>query len=330
MKFINAPDDVASETLEGYLAVHADEFRRIPGRLAFVKTALADKVAIVSGGGAGHEPVWLEYAGPGFADAIVQGDVFAAPPPPAIVETARAADQGRGVLFVYGNYAGDSMNFDLAAEELQAEGRQVRTVRITDDVASAEREERHLRRGVAGGFFTSKIAGAASEQGLDLDEVAAAAEKANEATSSIAVASAPGTIPGKSEPTFELPPGMLEIGMGMHGEPGVRRGPMEPADQLVSQMWDLLRDDLSVESGARVAVLVNGLGATTRAELYIASRKLVELLARDSVTTVDFQIGNYATCQEMHGFSLSALRLDESLEELYDQPAQASFYRGVR
>lgn len=328
-KFINAAEDVARETLDGYLAVHGDRFAPIPGHLALVKRQLGDKVAIVSGGGSGHEPVWLEYAGPGFADAIVQGDVFAAPPPPAIVAAAKAADRRHGVLFVYGNYSGDALNFDLAAEELTGAGHRVATVRVTDDIASAPRADAHLRRGIAGGFFVSRIAGAASERGLGLDRVAELTAAANAATGSIAVASAGGTIPGRAEPTFELPDGVLEIGIGMHGEPGVRRGPMLPADELVDQMWELLAADLALVPSSPVAVLVNGLGATTRAELYIVARRLRQRLAAHPAEVVDVLLGEYATCQEMHGFSISAMVLDDALRDLYRHPAAASFHRGA-
>lgn len=325
-KFINAADAVARETLEGYLAVHGQELDQVGDLLAIARREPLDKVAIVSGGGSGHEPMWLEYAGAGFADAVVEGDVFAAPPPPAIVAAARAVDRGHGILFVYGNYTGDSLNFDLAAEELEEAGHQVRTVRVTDDLASASREERHLRRGIAGGFFTSKIAGAASERGLNLDEVHRLAAAANEATSSIGVASAGGTIPGKDEATFELPLGLLEIGMGMHGEPGVRRGPMLPADDLVDQMWDLLVTDLELLPDQPIAVLVNSLGATTRAELYIVARRLRSLIDAARLPVLDFQVGSFATCQEMHGFSISAMRCTPELAELYAAPGQLSFY----
>jgi dihydroxyacetone kinase-like protein len=325
-KFINAPDDVAAETVEGFLAVHRAEFTALPGALGVVRRRPRDGVAVVSGGGSGHEPVWLEYAGPGFADAVVQGDVFAAPPPPAIVAAARAVDRGHGVLFVYGNYTGDALNFDLAAEELEAAGHRVRTVRVNDDVAAAPPERAEDRRGIAGGFFISKVAGAAADAGLDLDAVHAAAALANERTRSIGVASGAGTVPGSDEPTFTLPDGTMEIGLGMHGEPGVRQGPMLSADAAVEQMLDLLAADLGLRAGDRVCVLVNGLGATTRAELWIASRRLVQLLDARQVAIHDFLVGDYATSQEMHGFSVSLLALDPALQEWYDRPGRTSFH----
>lgn len=327
-KFINTAESVAQETLEGYLVVHHDQFERLPVGLGLVKRHLTDKVGIVSGGGSGHEPVWLEYAGPGFADAIVQGDVFAAPAPPAIIAAGEAVDRGHGILFVYGNYSGDALNFDIAAEELEQRGHNVATVRITDDIASAPKSDAHLRRGIAGGFFTSKIAGAASAHGLKLSDVAEVAAAANATTGTIAVAAAGGTIPGKDEPTFELPVGMLEIGMGMHGEPGVRRGAMLPANELVDQMWDLLSADVQLDGNSTVALLVNGLGATTRAELFIIARRTCQRVAETGCQTVDFLVGNYATCQEMHGFSISVIKLDERLFDLYRMPGSTSFHGG--
>ena len=325
-KFINTAETVAAETLEGYLAVHRNEFIALPGVLGFAKRHPQDKVAIVSGGGSGHEPVWLEYAGPGFADAIVQGDVFAAPPPPAIVTVAKAVDRGHGVLFLYGNYTGDALNFDLAAEQLEADGHRVRTVRVNDDVAAAPPERAKDRRGIAGGFFTSKIAGAAADAGLDLDAVHAAAATANARTRSIGVASGAGTIPGKNEPTFTLPDGAMEIGLGMHGEPGVRRGGMLAADAAVDQMLELVRQDLSVQPRDSVCVLVNGLGATTRAELFIAARRVIQLLDNDDVEIHKFLVGNFATSQEMHGFSISLLKLNEAMQSWFDWPGHTSFY----
>lgn len=325
-KFINAPTDVARETVEGFAAAYADEVERLPDSLTVVRRELTDKVAIVVGGGSGHEPVWLEYVGPGFADAACQGDVFAAPPPPSIVDAARAVHSGRGVLFMYGTYAGDCLNFDLAAEDLEAEGVAVRTVRIADDVAAAPPERRTERRGIAGGLFAIKVAGAAAAAGLGLDAVHAVAARAAEATRSIGVASAGGTIPGTEEPTFELPDGKMEVGMGMHGEPGVRRVDMLTADATVESMTSLLLEDRPLAAGDRVAALVNGLGATTRAELLIVSRRLRQLLDEAGVVVHDFLVGDVATSQEMHGFSISLVRLDDELARHYDAPGRTSFF----
>ncbi|TMR16505.1 dihydroxyacetone kinase subunit DhaK [Nonomuraea turkmeniaca] len=328
-KFINEPSKVAQETLEGFLAIYGDQFAQVPGTLAVAKRVLDDKVAIVSGGGSGHEPVWLEYIGPGFADAVCQGDIFAAPAPQSIVRAAKAVERGRGILFVYGNYSGDRLNFDLAAEELQAEGHEVLTVRVADDVAAAPPDRANDRRGIAGGFFVSKIAGAASEAGLDLKSVQELATLAADRTRSMGVASAGGTIPGTDEPTFVLPDGKMEIGMGMHGEAGVRRADMATADETVDHMIRLIVGDRSLSPDEKACVLVNGLGATTRAELLIIARRTAWVLDQAGIRIHDLQVGDFATSQEMHGFSISVFGLTPELQKLYDAPGRTSFFSGA-
>lgn len=325
-KFINKPDAVAVETLEGFLAVHGRDVERIPGTLAVKRRERTDKVAIVSGGGSGHEPVWLEYLGPGFADAVCQGDVFAAPDPHSIVATATAVDSGHGVLFLYGNYSGDRLNFDLAAGLLGEDGHRVATVRIADDVAAAGPDRARDRRGIAGGIFAAKIAGAAAEAGLPLEAVRALTQEAADRTRSMGVASGAGTVPGTGEPTFDLPDGKLEIGMGMHGEIGVRRADMMTADDTVDAMLELILADRPVGNGDQVCLLVNGLGSTTRAELFIVARRAVAQLAARGLAIHDTQLGEFATSQEMHGFSLSVFALSAELLPYYNAPARTSFF----
>lgn len=327
-KFINKPDAVARETLEGFLAVHGRDVEQIPGTLAVKRRQQADKVAIVSGGGSGHEPVWLEYLGPGFADAVCQGDVFAAPDPHSIVTTAKTVDSGHGVLFLYGNYSGDRLNFDLAADLLREDGHQVSTVRIADDVAAAGPDRSADRRGIAGGFYAAKIAGAAAQVGLPLEQVRTVVQEAADRTRSMGVASGAGTVPGTGEPTFVLPAGQMEIGMGMHGEVGVRRVDVMTADDTVDAMLDLILADRPVERSDRVCLLVNGLGATTRAELYIAARRAVGQLSTRGLPIHDTLLGEFATSQEMHGFSLSVFALSPELRPYYDAPARAPFLTG--
>ncbi|MDT0341948.1 dihydroxyacetone kinase subunit DhaK [Streptomyces litchfieldiae] len=329
-KFINKPQDVARETVEGFLAVHGDRFEAIPGTLAVRRRRLRDKVAVVSGGGSGHEPVWLEYIGTGFADAVCQGDVFAAPDPHSIAQAAKAVERGRGILFVYGNYSGDRLNFDLAAELLAEEGHRVRTVRVADDVAAAPPGRARDRRGIAGGYFVAKAAGAAAEAGLPLDVVHDVAARVADATRSMGVASGAGTVPGTGEPTFDLPEGHLEIGMGMHGEAGVRRAAMMTADDTVDEMLERILADRPVPDGDSVSVLVNGLGATTRAELLIIARRARHRLTRLGLTIHTLHLGNYATSQEMHGFSLTVSATPRELREYYDAPAWASFLTGTK
>lgn len=326
-KFINASKDVATETIEGFAAAYGRGLKRIAGTLSIYKEDIPDRVVVVTGGGSGHEPGWLEYIGVGFADAMVQGDIFAAPSPNRIVEASKIVHRGQGILFVYANYAGDKLNFDMAADDLSDDGISVRSVRSCDDIAGAPLERRTDRRGIGGGFYASKIAGAAVECRYDLDAAADVAERASRNTRSIAVASAGGTVPGSDEPTFILPDGKIEIGLGMHGEQGVRRADMMSADQTVTHMIDLILADAKELAPKEVCVLVNGLGATTRGELFIAFRKADELLRKAGIKIYDTIIGEVTTSQEMHGFSISIFVLDDELKRLYDAPCRSSFYR---
>ncbi|BDY31058.1 dihydroxyacetone kinase subunit DhaK [Mycolicibacterium mageritense] len=328
-KFINKPGDVAMETLEGYLAVTSGRTSRVPGTLGLIRRELTDRVVVLVGGGSGHEPVWLEYVGEGLADAVCQGDVFAAPDPMSIATVAAAAHRGHGVLFLYGNYAGDRLNFDLAAEELAADGIVTRTVRVADDVAAAPFDRRDDRRGIAGGYFATRIAAAAAARGDHLDAVADITQRAVDRTRSIGVAGAGGTIPGSDEPTLVVPDGRLEIGMGMHGEKGVWAGDFLSADATTDKMLELLLTDRPLDGNHPVAVLVNGLGATTRAELLIVSRRLLNCLAEQAIEVVDTHIGEYATSQEMHGFSISLFELDDELTQLYHGSVEATFAGGL-
>lgn len=316
LKFLNNPKDVARETLEGYAAAHP-ELEIIPGTLGLVRRDIGDRVVVVVGGGSGHEPVWLEYVGGSLADAVCQGAVFAAPSPTSIVQVAQAASRGRGVLFLYGNYSGDRMNFDFATEELEDAGIDVRTVRVADDIAAAPLERRDERRGIAGGYFATRVAAAAAARGDELDAVYALTARAAEMTRSIGVASGPGTIPGSDEPTFTLPEGRMEVGMGMHGEQGVWSSEMLAADQTVDKMVDLLLADRPLDPLRPVAVMINGLGATTRAELWIVARRTLARLAAEGIVVQEILVGEYATSQEMHGFSISLFELDSQLAPLY-------------
>ena len=231
------PKDVVQETFDGFLGTYGRHFHQLEGVTAIAKNRLdPDKVGLVIGGGSGHEPIFLEFIGPGFADAVAQGQIFAAPSPDIILAATKAVDRGRGVLYVYGNYAGDNLNFDMAAELADLEGVRTATVRVMDDVASAPPERLTDRRGIAGDFYVIKVAGAVCNAGCDLDEVKRVAEKARDNVRTMGVAFSPGTIPGTARGAFELPEDEIEIGMGLHGEPGVRRGKMQPANELVDQM----------------------------------------------------------------------------------------------
>ena len=329
-KIINNPKDVVRETIQGFLLMHKGKFKQVEDYTAIVRTELdPGKVGLVVGGGSGHEPIFLEYIGKGYPDAVAMGNIFAAPSPDIVLAATKAADRGCGVLYVYGNYAGDNLNFDMAAELAEMEGIRTATVRVMDDVADAPPERMTDRRGIAGDFYVIKIAGAACDAGLDLDEVQRITEKARNNTRTIGVALSPGTIPGEDTAAFELPADEIEIGMGLHGEPGVRRGKMQPADTLVNQMLELVLADLPFTTGDEVCVLINGLGSTTRMEQFIAMRRVLKLLSEAGIKVYDTQAGSYATCQEMAGLSVTLLRLDEELRKYYDWPVWSPVFTNL-
>jgi len=327
-KVINDPKNVVQETIEGYLLMHPGEFHLIENYTAIVKNQLEpNRVGLVFGGGSGHEPIFLEYIGKGYPDAIAMGNIFAAPSPDIVLAATKAADRGKGVLYVYGNYAGDNLNFDMGAELAELEGIRTETVRVWDDVASAPPERMFDRRGIAGDFFVIKIAGAACEDGLDLDEVKRVTTKARDNTRTMGVAMSPGTIPGENTPAFTLPDDEIEIGMGLHGEPGVRRGKMKPADELVDEMLSLIIADLPFQAGDEVCVLIDGFGSTTRMEQFIAMRRTLQNLEKLGIKVHKAEAGNYATCQEMAGFSITLMKLDDELKKYYDWHVWSSVYK---
>ncbi|MGE5138320.1 MAG: dihydroxyacetone kinase subunit DhaK [Rudaea sp.] len=323
-KIINDPRQVVPEMLEGLVDAYQGKVTRLPEVNALVKTDLAPgKVGLLIGGGSGHEPLFHGFVGENMADGAAAGNVFAAPTPDCVLAATKALNQGKGVLYLYGNYAGDNMNFDIAAEMAADEGIPTRTVRIWDDVASAPLSSIEERRGIAGDLFVIKVAGGVSALLPDLDEVYRVTAKARDNTRSMGVAVSAGSIPETGEPTFVLGEDEIEIGMGMHGEPGVSREKLLPADLLVSKMMDKLLSDMPFRSGDEVALLINDLGSTTMMELLIVNRKVRRILADCGITVHDTQIGSYATCQEMAGFSITLLRLDDELKKYYDLPADS-------
>jgi phosphoenolpyruvate---glycerone phosphotransferase subunit DhaK len=327
-KLINRPDDFVDEMLEGILAAHPDQLRLGGDPRAIVRAdaPVAGKVAIITGGGSGHLPVFMGYVGPGLADGAAIGNVFASPSSDQMLAVIKAVDGGKGVLQLYGNYGGDVMNFGLAAELAQDEGIKVATVLGADDVASAPKGEESRRRGIAGIFFLYKVAGARAEERAGLEEVVATTEKAASLIRSMGVALAPCTVPSAGRPTFELPAGEMEIGMGIHGEPGVRRGPLETADAITDHLLEALLADLPHSRGDRVDVLVNGLGATPVEELYLVYRHAAKGLAAAGLTVRKAWIGEYATSLEMAGASISLLNVDDELARLMDAPASSPFF----
>jgi dihydroxyacetone kinase-like protein len=329
-KVLNDPKKVVPEMLEGLIAAYHGRVKKLDGVQAFAKTKMpAGKVGLLIGGGSGHEPLFHGFVGDNMGDGAACGNVFAAPSPDTILEATRAVDQGQGVLYLYGNYAGDNMNFDIAAELAQEEGIKVETIRIWDDVASAPPGKESERRGIAGDLYMIKIAGAASATLTDLDEVVRVTQKARENLRSMGVALAAGSSPETGEPTFILPDDEIEIGMGVHGEAGVERRKLTSADEITSSMLEKILVDLPFQSGDEVVVLINNLGATTMMECLIVNRKVQQILKEKNIKVHNTDIGSFITCQEMAGFSLSLLKLDDELKKFYDMPATSFGFNKV-
>lgn len=328
-KLINDPNQVAEELLEGFLLANKNKVKRVGELTAVARkdAPIEGKVGILIGGGSGHEPVFTEFVGPGMADACANGDVFAAPSPKIILEATKAVDGGKGVLYLYGNYAGDNMNFDIAADLAQKEGIDVETVRVWDDVASAPRERIDERRGIAGDLFIIKIAGAKAARGASLKEVKTTVEKARDNTRSIGVALTSSIIPATGEATFEIGDDEMEVGMGLHGEPGVERTKIKTARETAEMLLEKLINDLPFTRGDIVAVLVNSLGATTRMELLIIYKEVDRILKERGLEIYGVEIGEYCTTLEMAGCSITLLKLDQELKELYNSNANTPGYR---
>lgn len=323
-KLINDPFDAVDEMLEGFVAAHADVVRLVGERVVARVSADVAKVGLVVGGGSGHEPAFVGYVGRGLADAAAVGNIFAAPSADICLDAIRAASTGRGVLLVYGNYAGDVLNFGAAAERAGAEGIDVRTVLVTDDVASATNAEIERRRGIAGDVVVFKCAGAIAERGATLDDVERVARAANAATRSMGVALSPCEVPGAGRLSFELGDDEIEIGLGVHGEPGVRRGPLLSADETAEILVETIVADLHEPSGREVALLVNGLGATAQLDLYILYRAARRALERAGIVVSRSLVGEFITSLEMAGASLTVTLLDNELRGLLDDPARAA------
>lgn len=326
-KLINDPFDVTIQEIEGFVAAYPRQVRRV-GTQAVVRTSAptAGKVGVIFGGGSGHEPLFMGYLGRGLADGCPVGNIFTSPSPGVILDATRAVSSGAGVIYLYGNYAGDVMNFDMAAEMAAEENLRVETVLITDDVASAPLEQKNRRRGIAGDFFVLKAAGARAEEKGDLEQVRAAAAKANENTRSMGVALSSCSIPASGRPIFELGADEIEIGLGIHGEPGQRRQKLVPADEITDQLVDRILEDSLFRSGDEVAVLVNGLGATPLAELFIVFRRAAQRLSEAGIRIHRSYVGEYSTSLEMAGCSLTLMRLDDELRRWVDAPASSPYF----
>ena len=327
-KFVNDPMDVVDEMLEGFLAVNARYVRRSSGhRRAIVRAdaPVPGKVGVVTGGGSGHKPSFIGYLGRGMLDAVAVGEVFTSPPVPTVLECIKAADAGAGVLLLLGNYAGDVMNFDMAAELAQDEGIVVTQAIATDDVGAGFKDAPDKRRGVSAEVLIWKCCGAMAERGAPLAEVARIATKVNENARTMGVAIAPCTVPAAGKPTFTLSEDEMELGVGHHGEPGVARVPLQPVDRVVDQLTEQIVSDLPYASGDEVITLINGLGATPLMELYIAQRRLQQNLDGRGIRIVRSFVGEYFTALEMAGFSITLLRADRELQDLVAAPAETPY-----
>ncbi len=331
-RFVNDPYDVVEEMLEGYARAHEEYVDLLKddeaqGRVIVSKTAKQkDKVGVVVGGGSGHEPLFLGYVGKGFVDAAVIGNINTSPSPDPCYAAVKAVDTGKGCIYLYGNYAGDVMNFDMGAEKADEEDDiRVETVLITDDVISSENIED--RRGIAGMFCMFKVASAKADMGADLDEVVRVATKLNDNMRTMGVALSSPTLPSKGGPIFDMEEGQMEIGMGLHGEPGVRRGMIETADKVVDQMMPPILEDLPFEKGDQVFVLVNGLGATPLQDLHIIFRRVAQILDEKGIDIYKTVVGTMASSMDMAGMSITLVKLDDELKEMFDYPVDAPYYK---
>lgn len=322
-KFINSPRDSVAEALEGALLAHTDYILPIDENVRAIGARAPrrkGKVGLVIGGGAGHEPCFLGYVGKGLADAAAVGNVFSSPPPDRILTCTRAASGGAGVLYIYGNYTGDVMNFDMAAEIASGEGIEVRTVLTTDDVASSPAEDRDSRRGTAGNIFVFKVAGAACDRMYDLDACERIARKANAATYTMGVGLEPCSLPETQRQSFRLGQEDMEVGIGIHGEPGISRVPLTSADAVADRMCDRLMKEAALGKSDRVALLVNSLGATPMMELFILNRRVRQRLAARDVHVSRSLVGHYCTSLDMVGVSVTIMKLDDELNDLLSHP----------
>ena len=323
-KLLNDTRNVVTEMLDGLALANDGLVERIPGKDILIRTDLpASKVTLLIGGGSGHEPLFHGFVGYNLGDAAACGQVFAAPSPDIIFDAATAAHRGKGVLFLYGNYAGDNMNFDIAAELLAEEGIDVRTVRVNDDVAAAPPERADDRRGIAGDIYAIKVVGGAAATCETLDEVERIARKAVGNLRSMGVAVAAGSIPETGKLTFELADDEIEVGMGAHGEAGITRQKLVSADEVADQLMDRILTDMPLGKGDEIALLINNLGATTMMEMLIVNRRVRQILEGQGVKVYRSDVGTYLTVQEMAGLSITVMKLDDELKQYLDMPARS-------
>ncbi|WP_084789318.1 dihydroxyacetone kinase family protein, partial [Saccharomonospora iraqiensis] len=321
------PATFSDDMVAGFVTAHPDRVRRVPGGVVRATRPHRGKVAVVTGGGSGHYPAFCGTVGPGFADGAVVGNIFTAPSAEDAYSVARAAERGGGVVFSFGNYAGDTLNFGLAVDRLRGDGIAAHTVVVTDDVASAPAGARDRRRGVAGDFVVFKVAAAAAEEGYDLAEVVRVAEHANARTRSLGVAFDGCTLPGGDDPLFTVPAGRMGLGLGIHGEPGISEQALPSAAELAQTLVDGVLADAPEAASGRVTAILNGLGATKYEELFVTYRTVARLLAEAGLEVVAPEVGELVTSLDMAGCSLTLTWLDDELERLWQAPADTPAYR---
>ena len=316
-KIINKPSDFVEESIDGLVKSHPDVYAFAPDnkRVITRSTKASNKVGIVTGGGSGHLPVFTGYVGKGFLDACAIGSVFASPSVDQIASAIRNGNNGNGVLCVLGNYGGDVMNFEMACEMVASEGIKTKTVIVADDIASAKEEEKLKRRGIAGMIFVFKIAGAIAETGTPLDGTFKLASDANNNIRTLGVALSPCILPEAGKPTFEINDDEIEIGMGIHGEPGIKREKLKTANDLVDDLYKRIIDDSKLKANDNIAIMINSLGATPLEELYIISKRVNENLSKSNIQNSKTYVGRYATSMEMAGMSITTLKLNDNLKK---------------
>ncbi|MBI1171331.1 dihydroxyacetone kinase [bacterium] len=320
-RFLNNPDDIVDETVAGFVKAHRDLVKLDPSnpRVVVARNApVKGKVGIVTGGGSGHEPAFIGYAGRNMVDAVAVGELFSSPTAKSFIDAIKAADGGAGVAVLYGNYAGDNMNVKMARRMAAKDGIEVATVVANDDVCSAPLDERAKRRGVAGEIFMWKIGGAKAAEGASLSEVVASAQRAIDACRSVGVGLGPCTLPAVGHPNFLIEPGKMEIGIGHHGEPGTRLEDLKTANEVADDMVRIVLDDHDLPAGTEVAVLVSGLGATPVNELYVLYDRIEGQIAARGLSVHRAYVGNYFTSLEMVGATVTVLALDDELKRLLD------------
>ena len=327
-KIINDPSDFVEESIDGLIKSHPDVYALAKDNNRVVTRAnkASNKVGVVTGGGSGHLPVFTGYIGKGFLDACAIGSVFASPSVEQIVSAIKNADNGNGVLCIIGNYGGDVMNFEMACEMVEMEGIKTKKVIVADDIASAKEEEKSKRRGIAGMIFVFKIAGAVAETGASLDKTFKVATETNDNIRTLGVALSPCILPEAGKPTFEINDDEIEIGMGIHGEPGIIREKLKPANDLVDDLYKRIIDDSKLAANDNIAVMINSLGATPLEELYIVSKRVNENLSNSKINNIKTYVGRYATSMEMSGMSITTLKLNDNLKKHLFAASECPFW----